>query len=109
MRTIKVVQYGLGPIGLGIFETFLSRPWVQLVGAIDTDRSKVGKDAGLLLETPRKIGVGVSDKATPAIIANALPKIKRLEPGLRTMLDLPPISPCLGITENDRSVILKTF
>lgn len=49
------------------------------------------------------------DKATPAIIANALPKIKRLEPGLRTMLDLPPISPCLDITENDRSVILKTF
>lgn len=49
------------------------------------------------------------DKATPAIIANTLPKIRRLEPGLRTMLDLPPISPCLSVEESDRSVMLKTF
>jgi 4-hydroxy-tetrahydrodipicolinate reductase len=49
------------------------------------------------------------DRATPAIIVNALPKIDRLEPGLRTMLDLPPTSPTTGWAAGDRSVMLKTF
>jgi len=64
LSRIKIVQYGLGPIGLGIVEVLLSRPWVQLVGAIDVDRSKVGKDVGEFLATPRKTGVLVTDKAT---------------------------------------------
>lgn len=63
MRTIKVLQYGLGPIGLGIVEVLLARPWIQLVGAIDIDRNKVGKDVGELLASPKKTGVIISDKA----------------------------------------------
>jgi 4-hydroxy-tetrahydrodipicolinate reductase len=62
-KPIKVVQYGVGPIGVGIVEVLLSRPWIQLVGAVDTDKNKVGKDVGETLTTPRKIGVTVSDKA----------------------------------------------
>ena len=61
METIKVVQYGLGPIGLGIVEVLLERPWIQLVGAIDIDKSKVGKDVGQLLDKPRKTGIKISD------------------------------------------------
>jgi len=63
LKKIKVVQYGLGPIGLGIVDVLLARPWVQLVGAIDIDKKKVGKDVGQLLENPRNTGVIVSDKA----------------------------------------------
>lgn len=62
MKEIKVVQYGIGSIGLGIVENLLSKPWIRLVGAIDTDRSKVGKDVGQLLENQIKIGLTVSDK-----------------------------------------------
>lgn len=95
MKMIKVVQYGLGPIGLGIVETLLSRPWVQLVGAIDADRSKVGKDVGLLLETPRKIGVGVSDKAvdvirrtSPDIVTHATSSyMKSITPQLNQLME----------------------
>jgi 4-hydroxy-tetrahydrodipicolinate reductase len=78
LKNIKVVQYGLGPIGLGIVEVLLTRPWVQLVGAIDIDKNKVGKDVGELLEKPRKIGVTVTDKAekvlkqtSPQIVTHA--------------------------------------
>lgn len=78
MKNIKVVQYGLGPIGIGIVEVLLTRPWVQLVGAIDIDKNKVGKDVGELLEKPRKIGVTVTDKAekvlkqtSPQIVTHA--------------------------------------
>lgn len=49
------------------------------------------------------------DRATPAIIVNSLQKIARLEPGLRTMIDLPPIAPAQSLPEEDRSVMLKTF
>jgi hypothetical protein len=64
LKTLKIVQYGLGPIGVAITEVLLSRPWVQLVGAIDIDKSKVGKDVGELLGNPqKKTGILVSDKA----------------------------------------------
>ena len=49
------------------------------------------------------------DSATPAIIVNSIPKIKKLEPGLRTMLDLPPIPPFLRSEDADRSVMMKTL
>jgi 4-hydroxy-tetrahydrodipicolinate reductase len=60
--TFRVVQYGLGPIGLGIVEVLLSRPWIELIGAVDSDRNKVDKDVGSLLATPRKTGIVVKDK-----------------------------------------------
>jgi 4-hydroxy-tetrahydrodipicolinate reductase len=67
LNKIKVIQYGLGPIGLGIIEVLLARPCVQLVGAIDIDRAKVGKDVGQLLSNPRKTGILVTDKAADAL------------------------------------------
>ncbi|HXX72059.1 MAG TPA: hypothetical protein VEI80_00055, partial [Candidatus Acidoferrales bacterium] len=67
MNKIKVVQYGLGPIGLGTVEFLLTRPWVELVGAVDVDRSKVGKDVGQLLASPRKTGIVVSENSTDVL------------------------------------------
>ena len=62
MDKIKVVHYGLGPIGLGIVEFLLTRPWVELVGAVDIDRTKVGRDVGQLLVSPKTTGILVRDK-----------------------------------------------
>lgn len=95
MEKIKVVQYGLGSIGLGVVEFLLTRPWVQLVGAVDVDRSKVGKDVGLLLESPRKTGVVVSDKGAdvlkktaPDIVTHATSSyMKSINPQLLEILD----------------------
>ncbi len=74
MEKIKVVQYGLGPIGLGIVEVLLTRPWVQVVGAVDIDRAKVGKDVGQLLQKPRNTGILVTDKAS-SILKSAQPEV----------------------------------
>ena len=74
LKKIKVVQYGLGPIGLGIVEVLLSRPWVQLVGAIDIDKTKVGKDVGQFLQNPRQIGVTISDQVRN-VLRNVAPDI----------------------------------
>lgn len=62
LKEIKVVQYGVGSTGLGIVENLLSKPWIRLVGAIDSNKSKVGRDVGRFLENPRDVGITVSDK-----------------------------------------------
>ena len=49
------------------------------------------------------------DRATPAIVVNSILKVISLQPGLRTMLDLPPFPPRQNLPEQDRSVMLKTF
>jgi 4-hydroxy-tetrahydrodipicolinate reductase len=46
--TIRVVCYGLGPIGLGIARLALARPGIEVVGAIDLDPEKTGRDLGAL-------------------------------------------------------------
>jgi len=92
---IKVVQYGLGPIGLGIAEFLLTRPWVQLVGVVDIDRTKVGKDVGQLFPSPRKTGIFVSDKGAD-VLKNTRPEVvthatssymKTIQPQLLEILD----------------------
>jgi len=49
------------------------------------------------------------DHATAAIVVNSIPRILQLNPGLRTVIDLPPFPPHLNLTDTDRSVMLKTF
>jgi len=52
VKKLNVVIYGLGAIGILIAKHLVGRDWVSLVGAIDIDPSKVGKDVGEI------IGVG---------------------------------------------------
>jgi hypothetical protein len=47
-ETIKVAQYGLGPIGLESLKLAASKPWIKIVGGIDIDPAKIGKDLGEL-------------------------------------------------------------
>lgn len=64
--TIHVVQYGLGPIGIETVRTVLeksSNGRLKLVGAIDIDPTKVGKDLSEILGRTSPIGVRVSDNA----------------------------------------------
>jgi len=58
MKKIRVIQYGLGPIGISTARTILSRDNLKLVGAVDIDPAKVGKDLGELLGG-KKLGLKV--------------------------------------------------
>lgn len=50
--TIRVLCYGLGPIGLGIARLAAQRSNLQIVAALDIDPAKVGRDLGDLLGGP---------------------------------------------------------
>jgi 4-hydroxy-tetrahydrodipicolinate reductase len=58
MKKIRVIQYGLGPIGCSTARTILSRDNLKLVAAVDIDPGKVGKDLGDLLDG-KKLGLKV--------------------------------------------------
>ncbi|UCH32067.1 MAG: NADP-binding protein [Candidatus Bathyarchaeota archaeon] len=58
---VKTVSYGLGIIGINIANLILRKKGVEIVGAIDIDKSKVGKDLGEILEIGRQLGVIVTD------------------------------------------------
>jgi 4-hydroxy-tetrahydrodipicolinate reductase len=66
--TTRVVCYGLGPIGLGIARLALARPGVEIVGAIDVDPQKIGRDLGELLGGA-SIGVAISGDAAATLRA----------------------------------------
>lgn len=71
MAKIKVIQFGLGPIGAGVARVIAQRPDFQFVGAVDIDPSKVGKDMGQLIGLERDLGVKVSDDAAKVLKKNA--------------------------------------
>lgn len=59
MGSARLIQVGLGPIGRGIVAQVAEREGMELVGAVDLDPGKVGRDAGILSGTER-LGVEVS-------------------------------------------------
>ncbi len=45
-KKIRVIQYGVGPIGAAIVKLLRQKNAVQVIGAIDTDPAKSGRDLG---------------------------------------------------------------
>jgi 4-hydroxy-tetrahydrodipicolinate reductase len=60
MSIIRVVHFGLGPIGAAVAKEIAARPGFKIVGGIDTDPAKVGRDLGDVVGLPRRLGVKVS-------------------------------------------------
>ncbi len=63
MDEIRVVLFGLGPIGQRIAHTILGKRGIKIVGAVDIDPGKVGKDLGEIIGLDRRLGVTVTDDA----------------------------------------------
>ncbi|MHC1727093.1 MAG: dihydrodipicolinate reductase [Syntrophobacteraceae bacterium] len=57
---LRVVQYGLGPIGIQMVKFLSERPAVEIVGAVDISPEKIGKDLGELAGLAAPLGVLVS-------------------------------------------------
>lgn len=74
---LRVVQYGLGPIGLETARTVLKKVTtgkLELVGAIDIDEQKIGRDLAELLDLPNATGVVVSGDAD-AVLSTLQPDV----------------------------------
>jgi 2,4-diaminopentanoate dehydrogenase len=56
---MKVVQIGLGPIGIAISRLLLQKPSWEIVGAVDTDPAKQGRDLGEVAGLAQRLGIVV--------------------------------------------------
>ena len=64
---IRVVHFGLGPIGAGVVRQVASRKGFKIVGAVDVDPAKAGRDLGEVASLGRQLRVKVSDDAKKTI------------------------------------------
>jgi hypothetical protein len=71
MPSIRVVHFGLGPIGAAVAQEIARRPGFKIVGGIDNDPAKVGRDVGDIVGLPGRIGVRVERDAA---------RIKKMKP-----------------------------
>ncbi len=61
-NSIRVIQYGLGPIGCAVARHVVEREGLELVGGVDIDPAKVGKDMGEVIGLDRPLGFPVAAK-----------------------------------------------
>ena len=66
---IKVLFYGLGPIGAAVARQVATRKGFQIVGAVDIGRAKIGLDLGEVIGLGKKLRVRVTNDAIGAIKA----------------------------------------
>ena len=64
---IRVVHFGLGPIGAGIVKQVAERKGFKIAGAVDIDPAKVGRDLGDVAGVGRPLKIKVSDDAKKTI------------------------------------------
>jgi hypothetical protein len=57
---IRVIQYGLGPIGSAVARHVVERAGVRLVGGVDIDPAKAGKDVGEVIGLGHALGFAVA-------------------------------------------------
>lgn len=67
MAAIRVLHVGVGPIGAGIARQIAGRSGFLLVGAVDLDPGKVGRDLGDIIGSSSRLRVRVTDDLGAAI------------------------------------------
>src|SRR6476661_4780764 len=94
MPSIRVTHFGLGPIGAAIVQQVAARPGFKIVGAIDIDPAKVGRDVGDVAGLPRRLNIKVSGDAAKAlkaakpdvVVLCTTSSIKQILPQIETIL-----------------------
>jgi 2,4-diaminopentanoate dehydrogenase len=94
--SIKVLHFGLGPIGAGVVRQVASRKGFKIVGAVDIDPAKAGRDLGEVAGLERPLRVKVSADAKKAIqsakpdvvVLSTTSSLKRTLPQIESILAL---------------------
>ena len=99
IKKIRAVQFGCGPVGCFVAKLALERPDIELVGAIDIDKNKVGRDLGQVIGIGRQLGIVVSDDVD-AVFAKAEADVTFHQPGSSLQTVVPQLLKLLGFGVN---------
>src|SRR5579862_7806821 len=104
MPNIRVMHFGLGPIGVAVVKQTAARRGFKVVGGIDTDPAKAGRDLGDVAGLGRRIGVKVASDAAKAlrsakpdvVVLCTSSSIKKVMPEVEMILEakIPIVSTC---------------
>jgi len=61
MEKVRSILYGVGAVGSLIAKFLLEKGGIEIVGAIDVAKDKVGKDLGAILRLDKKLGIRISE------------------------------------------------
>lgn len=94
-KKIRVIQYGLGPIGIETARLVSRKTGMEIVGAVDIARDLAGKDLGDVLGLGDKTGIVVMDNAkalfskvkADVVIHTAGSRIKKIYPQLEEIIN----------------------
>ncbi|HEX7698653.1 MAG TPA: hypothetical protein VF394_14690, partial [Candidatus Acidoferrum sp.] len=87
-KKIRAIQYGVGPIGASIVRLMREKQAVEIIGAIDTDPAKVGRDLGEVAGAKdAPWGVKVSAEAKEVLEQNADVVIHSTSSSLAEVMD----------------------
>src|SRR5437867_3200566 len=64
---IRTIHFGIGAIGSEVVRTMLNSPEIEIVGAIDSNPAKAGKDLGEAAGLGRKLGIPISYEVEPLL------------------------------------------
>jgi 2,4-diaminopentanoate dehydrogenase len=93
---IRVVQIGLGPIGAAVARQVAERRGLRIVGAVDVDPAKAGRDLGEVADAGRPLKIRVSDDLRKTVKASK-PHVAVLCTGSSTKQVLPEIEAILRL------------
>jgi hypothetical protein len=93
---IRVLHYGLGPIGAAVVRQVATRRGFRIVGAVDIDPAKAGRDLGQVANLGRALRLKVSDDPKKAIKSSkpdvvvlcTQSSMKKVMPQMETILKL---------------------
>jgi len=63
VEKVKVIQMGIGTVGQAATRSLAGKKGLDIVGAIDLDKEKIGKDLGEVAGLGKKLGIIVTDDA----------------------------------------------
>jgi 2,4-diaminopentanoate dehydrogenase len=93
---IRVLHFGLGPIGAAVVKQVAERRGFRIVGGVDIDPAKAGRDLGQVAGVGRALRIKVSDDARKAIKASkpdvvvlcTQSSLRKVMPQMETILKL---------------------
>jgi len=95
-KKIRAIQYGIGPIGASIVKLLREKESIDIVGAIDSDPAKIGRDLGEVVgavDAPWGIKVsgdakGVLDQSADVVMHTTSSSLPKVMDQLLTCLDV---------------------